>query len=126
MEIAVPSVRPGHTGARFLRGWLQSWINNCNEFRQWEREEVVLKRPSPETLAEHKKILRSMIWSAHMLQALIADPDYPAREFGPEISGKARQLEESWETIHNPMSDEEADAILAKAFPDGPTTGSPS
>ncbi len=40
------------------------------------------------------------------------------------VAGELRQLEESWEMIHNPMSDAEAEAILQKAFPDESGVGS--
>jgi len=46
----------------------------------------------------------------------MANPDYPAREFRAEVDGKVRQLEETWDMIHNPMSDEEANAILQKRW----------
>src|SRR5258708_4813853 len=109
-----------------IRRWVQIWVSDCNEFRRWEREELILKDPSPETIAEHAKKSQLFILSARLLQGLMANPDYPAREFRAEVDGKVRQLEETWDMIHNPMTDEEADAILLKAFPDGPRTGSPA
>jgi len=34
-----------------------------------------------------------------------------------EISGRLIQLEHSWRMINNPMSDAEADELLARIFP---------
>jgi hypothetical protein len=95
------------------------WIKDCNEFRRWERQELVLKRASSETLAEHSKKSKMFILTARLLQGLLAGPDGTVREFRPELDGKIRQLEEAWDMIHNPMSDQEADAILKQAFPHG-------
>ncbi len=126
MEVAIPTVLAGDFASQFLRGWLQAWVNACNHFRQWERKEVIKKRPSPETMAQHKKFVTIFIRSAHILQALMDDSDYPAREFLPEIQGKLLQLEDSREMIHNPISEEEADHILKEVFPDEPRAGSPA
>src|SRR5947208_6432596 len=57
-------------------------------------------------------------------RAQVSDPDFPLRQFAPEVAGKLRQLEKSWEMIQNPMSETEAEAILRQAFPDEPGTGS--
>jgi len=119
----MPKAAVASSGANLLRGWVQVWINDCNEFRRWEREELILKAPSPETVVEHGKESQLLILTARFLQGLLANPDYPAREFRAEVDGKVRQLEETWDMIHNPMNDEEASAILEKAFPDGPRTG---
>ncbi|PYT03221.1 MAG: hypothetical protein DMF60_19050, partial [Acidobacteria bacterium] len=63
-------------------------------------------------------------WATRMLHAQILHPDYPSRENLSEVEGKLGQLEKSWEMIHNPMSDEEADLILNQAFPGESRTGS--
>ena len=124
MEIAIPPAKHAPGGTELLQRWVESWIGACSLFRRWEREELILKRPSHETLAEHSNAIKRLIWTARMLQAMMADPDCPAREFRREIDGLLRQLEETSEMIHNPMSDEECDALLKKYFPDEPGTGS--
>lgn len=122
MEVTVPKAIAGDSGPHLIRRWVQIWVNDCNEFRRWEREELILREPSRETIIEHGKKSQLFIMTARFLQGLMANPDYPARGFRAEIDGKVRQLEETWDMIHNPMSDEEAKAILQKAFPDGPRT----
>jgi len=59
-----------------------------------------------------------MIRGARALLNLVSDPDFPAKQFGTEISGKLLQLEDSWQSLNNPLSDAEADTILRSAFPD--------
>lgn len=97
---------------------LRAWVASCNEFRQRERREIIEQAPSPERLAEYREELKWMIRGARALLNLVSDPDFPARQFVAEISGKLLQLEDSWQSLNNPMTDAEADAILQKAFPD--------
>src|SRR6266516_3337290 len=79
--------------------------------------------PSPQRLAQYRDELKWMIRTARALLNLVSDPDFPARQLVSEISGKLLQLEDSWESLKNPMTDAEADAILQKAFPDETPTG---
>ena len=97
---------------------VRTWIASCNEFRQRERREIIEQSPSPQKLAEYREELKWMIRGAHALLNLVSDPDFPVRESVAEISGKILQLEDSWQSLNNPMTDTEADAILQKAFPD--------
>jgi hypothetical protein len=126
MEIVIPSAKTDDFAAGLLQGWVTIWVKACDTFRQWEREELIQKEPSSETLARHKKLGSALIRTAYMLQAVMEDPDYPARAFLPEVRGKLMQLEDARDMIHDPMSDQEADVILAKVFPDGPRAGSPA
>ena len=126
MEIVIPTAETDNFAADLLSGWLKIWVNACDTFRQWEREELIRKEPSPETLAKHKKLGSALIRTAHILQAVMEEPDYPAREFLSEVRGKLMQLEDARDMIHDPMSDKEADAILAEVFPDGPKARSPA
>ncbi|MBI2949225.1 MAG: hypothetical protein HYY23_16410 [Verrucomicrobia bacterium] len=97
---------------------LRAWVASCNEFRQRERREIIEQPPSPQRLAEYREELKWMIRAARALLNLVSDPDFPAKQFVTEISGKLLQLEDSWQSLNNPMSDAEADTILQKAFPD--------
>jgi len=118
MEMVIPAVKSESVGAKLTERLLQLFIETCNEFLQWQHREVIRVRPSPERLAEHRESLKAMLRLAHALHGQVTDPDFPARHLIPEVAGKLRQLEESWEMVHNPMSDAEAEAILQKAFPD--------
>jgi len=123
MEAATSKSQAADPKPNLIRRWVEVWINDCNEFRRWERDEIVRKEPSAEMIAEHAKKSQLFILSGRLLQGLMTSPDYPARELRPEVDRKVRQLEETWDMIHNPMNDREAEAILHKAFPDGSRTG---
>lgn len=51
---------------------------------------------------------------------MVKDPEYPAQSFRAEMSGKLLQLQESWQTLNNTLSNAEADRILKTVFPDEP------
>src|SRR5262245_43302676 len=111
MEATMPMLDPTGAGPGFLRDWVESWIHACDKFRSWERNELILKRASAETVAEHGKKIKAFVWSARLLQAMMSDPDYPLRELRREVDGKLLQLEATLQMIHNPMPDAEADAV---------------
>lgn len=120
----MPATGPESISAGLTRKLVEDWVNACNDFLRWQRREVIERRPSPEKLSEHRVALKVMLRLGRSLHAHVCDPDFPLRQCIPEVDGKLRQLEESWEMIHNPMSDAEADAVLQQAFPDEPGTGS--
>ena len=124
MEMVIPAPGPVSVGAKLTQRLVQMFVDSCNEFLEWQYRELIESRPSPAKLSEHRDSLKAMLRLAHTIHGQVTDPDFPARQFIPEVTGKLRQLEESWEMIQNPMNDAEADAILQKAFPDEPRAGS--
>lgn len=120
METSMPVIEVESISAGFTRKLVEDWVKSCNEFLQWQRREVIEKRPSPKKLAEHRDTLKLMLRLGHGLLAQVSDPDFPLRQCVPAVGGKLRQLEQSWEMIQNPMSDGDADAVLQQAFPHAP------
>ena len=112
--------------ARSIDRFLTAWLEAVNDYLQRQYREVIQQEPSPDTLARYQLECKWLLRSALELDSMVKDPESPARHFGPEIAGKLRQLQESWEGLNNPMTDAEADAILQKVFPDEPRIGSPA
>ncbi|PWU14740.1 MAG: hypothetical protein C5B50_16595 [Verrucomicrobia bacterium] len=100
-----------------------AWVEACNEFRRRERQEIFLQDPPREKLARYELELKFFIRSARMLISMAEDPDFPAKQFIPELEGKLLQLNESLEMLHNPMTAAEADAFIQKYFPDDAPVG---
>src|SRR5262245_41175117 len=123
METAMPMAEPRFVSSEFMRRLVQEWVHSCNDFLQWQRRELIEQKPSAETLAEHRNTLKLMLRLGRSFHAQVSDPDFPLRQFAPEVAGKVHQLEKSWEMIQNPMNDAEADALLQQAFADEPGTG---
>jgi hypothetical protein len=58
--------------------------------------------------------------SANHLLGLVTDPDYPAPRFAEEIAWRVRQLEDSWRSLNNPLSEADAAAQVKTHFADDP------
>ncbi len=118
MEIAPRGIQA--RTPRLTARLVEVWVDQCNEFRRRERREIIEQEPSQEKLAQYRAELGLMLRSARILQTLMQDPEFPASELLPEISGKLLQLESSWRTLNNPMTAAQADAMLKEIFPDDP------
>jgi hypothetical protein len=107
----------------FARKTVENWAKAVDRFRQWEREEIIRKEPSPGDLAKHREEGAWFIRWTRQLQSMVMDPEFPLPECKATVAGRLSQIEEAFAMIHDPMTDAEADAILQKAFPDAPATG---
>ena len=94
------------------------WKERCEDFLGWQRKNFIDREPSAEDLAEHGERLKVMVRFTLHVYAQAADPDAPRPDALRAIAGRLRQLEDWRAVIHNPLSHEEADRILARAFPD--------
>ena len=50
---------------------------------------------------------------------VLSDPEF-LNSMAREVRGRLGQLENSWEMLNNPVSEAEADRVLAAVFPDEP------
>jgi hypothetical protein len=98
--------------------FLPTWVDAVNDYLQRQYREVIQEEPTPEKLSQYKNECKWLLRSALTLESLVKDPEYPGRHFEKEIAGKLLQLQESWESLNNPISDSEADAVLEKVFID--------
>lgn len=114
------------SGPSSLDRFLSAWVDAVNDYLQRQYREIIQKQPSAEMLSQYRFECKWLLRSALKLDGLVKDPEYPARHFGSEIAGKLLQLQESWESLNNPMTDTEADSVLQKVFPDEPRAGSPA
>lgn len=103
-----------------IEQFLQVWFDQVNDYLQRHYREMVQQEPSAEKLQDFRFDCLWLLRSARMLDILVKDPEYPARQFGPEIAGKLLQLESSWQTLNNPMTEADAEAVLRRAFPNDP------
>ena len=103
-----------------VQKFLSAWVDAVNDYLQRQYREVIQQEPSPEKLSQYQNECKWLLRSALVLESLVKDPEYPARQFEKEIAGKLLQLQESWESLNNPLSDAEADAVLQKVFPNEP------
>lgn len=116
IEIALPDLGP--IGATVTSNLVRIWTDACNDFLDWQKREIIERRPSPEKVAEHKSGIRPLIILGHTLYGILADPGSPSHKHAAAVAGKLRQLEECMRMIHESMDDARADAVLAAAFPE--------
>jgi len=107
-----------------IERFLTAWVEAVNDYLERQFREIIQQKPSADKLSQYKLECKWLLRSALKLDGMVKDPEYPASHFGPEIAGKLLQLRESWESLNNPMSEAEAEAILQKVFPDEPRAGS--
>jgi hypothetical protein len=65
--------------------------------------------------------LRALLIAGRALYTLTSDPEF-LNSLARDVRGRLGQLENPWEMLENPISEAEADRILAQAFPDEPGT----
>ena len=101
----------------------QFWLRHSNEFMAWQRKNFIARRASAAELEEHSQRLDLMVGLTLHIYS-VASHSMP--EVLRTIAGRLRQLEDSRTLVHNPMTEEEADAVLQRVFPDEPATGRPA
>jgi len=99
---------------------LKRWVAACEDFRARERRELIEREPSQATLEKFRQELKWLLRSGRHLLPLASDPDFPVAKCAEQIEWRLRQLDDSWKTLNNPMTQDEADALLHKHFPDDP------
>jgi hypothetical protein len=93
----------------FVAGSVVQCLSVCDEFLDDQRV-LFLQSPASSELAKHRLALSLIIRTTRAWQGLVLDPDFPDHSM-------ARQLEESWNLLHNSMPQEEADDIIGSLFP---------
>jgi len=111
-ELAVSS-----PGPLLFEDLFNFWMERCEKFLQWQRKSFIDSDPTVEELAEHGKRLNMLVRFTLHVYAQAADPDAPKPDALRLIAGRLKQLEDWRSVIHNPLSEQQADAILARAFP---------
>ena len=101
-----------------MKAQTAEWVEVCNRFCKWERQEVMLVDPSPQTQACHRRSLEFLLKGTESMLALVSEPNFVYPELQDDLKEIHIRLKESWSIIYNPMSEEEARQILAKAFPE--------
>ncbi len=117
------SNRPSPASAATLE-LLSFWLRRCDQFRERERREIIEQAPSSKELAEYREDLKWMIRGTRAILNVVSDPDFPQQHFAAEVSGKLLQLEESWRSLTNPVTEPEAEALIQKFLPDEFSPGS--
>ena len=101
----------------WTRRHTEQWCEMCDEFKEVTQQTMLARQPSESELAQHRRGMKMFLRMSRLLHTEVADPDFSDRSLAAELAIRLRQLEGLWETIHNPMPDDEADKLLDEAFP---------
>ena len=102
----------------FVRAKIEDWSALCQKAIEHTRRNFIERDAAPTELAEHRRKLRLLIGFGRGILYTASDPDFPDRRMVDELHGRIVQLEHLWRMVHEPMPEAEADAILAKVFPE--------
>jgi hypothetical protein len=102
-----------------IRRQVQEWFEWMDHILDVHRSHFVFREPAPTQLQEHKRILMEGIRTCLVFNAVIADPDFNEPELTARLQIRIRQLQDAYETFHDPtLSDEQAGKILKEVFPE--------
>ena len=97
---------------------LEQFCEQCDRFIKWQYREIIRGEPSPEQQESHRRELKWVLRTAKLLECVASDPDSASPSAIALLRAKIWQLERSWKMLYDPLSEEEANRILAEVFPD--------
>ena len=112
------SLIPGEGMKDFARHQVERWCQTCDKFIQWQRQHIVQGTPTAEEQRDHKEALRWLLRTTRLLSFSVATPDFPDRSVQRMVEVALWKLDQSWQTIYEPLPEAEADRLLADVFPE--------
>lgn len=102
----------------FVRRQTLEMCRLCDEMLDVHRSNFVYREPSPKELREHHTNLKWAIRFCRIMHTQLSDPDFDDRELAAEIEIRIRQMQDAWDTFHDPqLSAADAERVLAEVFP---------
>ena len=102
----------------FIRDTVFRWSLLARKFLDLERRDMLEKEPTANDLKFHRKTCKTLVKIGRMYQALAADMEDFDAATRTELDSRLWQLEESWRQFQEAMPEGEADALIAKYFPE--------
>jgi hypothetical protein len=97
----------------------EQWFDWMDGILAVHRSRYVLREPTPAQLAEHKTALESAIEYCRFIKTLIDDPGFHEPDLVSRLQVRIRQLQDAYDTFHNPtLSEEQAEELLKQVFPE--------
>ena len=101
------------------RRQLQEWFVWMDRILNVHRSNFIFRAPTAAALAEHKTALKAAIRTSHLINALIADPDFNEPDLTARLQVRIRQLQDAYDTFHGAtLSDSQAGEFLKQVFPE--------
>src|SRR6266481_4064866 len=96
---------------------VQNWCDVIGRFIQWQSAHILGVQPSATLKADHREGLKWLLRLTRLIHSVASDPEFPDKSLLSQLEAQMHQLETSWEMFYNPMPEQEAERILAEAFP---------
>lgn len=109
-----------HNPAAWLGARMEHALADCDHFNAETYQELLAKAPSPALLAEHRTASRWLLGMGRLLQDQLDDSPGAHSRPARRLAAQLEIMEANFDTLHRPLKDAEADAIIAQAFPDAP------
>ncbi len=103
---------------------LQEFDSSCRRFLDWERKVMILGRPTDAQKEHHRLKLRWLMQFARQFLALVEDPACPNEAAAKALNWLLWRLNQSWQTIYNPVPEAEFQRIVSEVFPDNEPSNS--
>lgn len=101
------------------RRQLQEWFAWMDRILDIHRSNCIFREPTAAELEEHKAMFKAAIRTSHLINALIADPDFNEPDLTARLQVRIRQLQDAYDTFHDAtLSDTQANAFLKQVFPE--------
>jgi hypothetical protein len=100
---ALPNLNEG-TSAQIEKIWDAAQL-----FFDWEHQAMILRSPSDEQKEEHYSTLKFLTLMVGFIRKLERN--------NHSLEMLQTRLDDSWGMFYNPMTDDEAEAVLEKVFP---------
>jgi len=82
---------------------LEEWRATCRTFLSWEKERILLGKPTAEERDKHRRTLTWLLRMTRLLDGLLSDPEFPDRSAAGRLKPLLFLLDASWKTIYNPL-----------------------
>ena len=97
----------------------EDWSRCVSNLGAWECEHLLLDHPSPERVAQHKKVVERLMLFGQLCAFIASYPEFEDIETAEMIHATQLVLKDKLRMWHGPrMSDEQADRILKEVFPE--------
>ena len=101
------------------RRQLQEWFVWMDRILDLHRSNFIFREPTAAALAQHKTGLKAAIRTCHLINALIAAPDFNEPDLTARLQVRIRQLQDAYDTYHDAtLSDAQAGEFLKQVFPE--------
>ena len=98
---------------------MQQWFDWMDRILDVHQSNLVLREATPPEIDKHKGVLKLALRTCHLMNALIADPDFNEPDLVSRLQIRIRQLQYAYSLVDDSkLSEEEAEQLLQRVFPE--------